>query len=148
MAKPNPSKRRLRDEAAALACPQEKAQVYYRDTEEPSLRLRVTRAGVRVWDWRRGNTTKLIGIFPAVGYEEAKAKADAWSQAVERGRDARAVVLDAEMANTVQDLFDAYVPRKIEDNSRKRKPNESKANVLSQTRPLRDRYGDLPLLDL
>ncbi len=122
--------------------------MYFTDAETPHLRLKVARAGARVWDWRKAGVTKVIGTYPSVSYDEASAKARAWTRAAHQGQDARAVVHSEEEATTVQDLFDKYVARKIEDPTRTRKPNESKANVLSQTRPLRDRYGDLPVLDL
>jgi integrase len=145
-----PQSRRLalRFQAESLPLPQDVPQVYYSDTECPGLRLRVARSGKRVWDWRRGTTTTVIGPLPTVSYDAAAQQAGAWNEAASTGADPRAVVL-AVNANsiTVADLYERYIAHLV-DSTRSRKANESATNCRSQIKPLLARYGDLPAIDL
>ena len=142
-------------QANSLTCPSDKVQVYYTDRSIAGLRLKVPRNGKRrVWDWRRSGTTKMIGVFDPAGRvgidaETARNRAVAFNRDLAAGADARAAALTPDAARTVKGLFDRYEAARFPDQVRFRgKRNESKLNLRSQTKPLLDRYADLPAIDL
>lgn len=75
------------------ACPADKTFVLLRDSDKKGLRLRVTRAGGKHWQFetrlRTGLFTRALGEWPAVSIDRARAKAHELRGKTERGIDPR-----------------------------------------------------------
>ncbi len=143
----------LRHDAATLPVPTDVSQVVWSDKETDNLKLEVAKSGRRVWLWRVRAHTERIGEFKPSdpsrvwSYEAARKRALLWSRGLERGMSPRAAVEQVPEGRTMEELFAAY-EKKLTDNTRTRKPNESLANFRAQIRPFRERHGDLPVLEL
>jgi integrase len=144
---------RLRTEAPALTCPPDRPQVYYTDLETQRLRLRVARSGRHVWDWRWSERTEVLGVFDPTGtsgltYREAKAKAERLNAALDRGQSVEAAIATPPQVQIVREMFAYYIEKRLTDTTRVRRERETRRGVESSIKPLLERYGDTPVVDL
>jgi integrase len=90
-------------------------QIYYRDTQTRGLCLSVAKGGTKTFCLYRkiqGRPERvLIGQFPAISIEQARAKADELNSAIAAGRNPAAEVTAIKGELTVGDLFREYIER-------------------------------------
>ena len=83
-------------------CPPERAFVLLKDTDKKGLRLRVTKAGGKHWQFEtrmRGSLiTRALGEWPTVGIEQARAEAHRLRGMTEQGTDPREAEREAREA--------------------------------------------------
>ena len=142
----------LRTAAPTLTCPAGKPQVYYTDTETKRLRLKVSRSGRHVWDWRTASQTEVLGVFDPTGnnglsYEEAKGRADRLNLALNRGESVEAAAAAPAPVNTVGELLGHYLAKVEEAGKRERHDKETYRGAQSSIKPILARHAKLPIVD-
>ena len=140
------SQKKLTDRVVATIKPRGNKRLdLIADVSGNGLYLQVSSTGSKKWKFRydyagKRNLLHDIGDAGLVSYEEAKAQAAMFSRAVKiEKRSPKSLVYDPKTAATFNDVLDLQIAKLSED---------TKANLKTKLKPLRDAFGAEPVLDV